>query len=265
MRNWVYRHLLALGRSRYPREVSFVAQQLPFGLYAKTIHPRSFNSEPNALRLLERHAPSVPVPRLIDTFETQGPNGTTTNWFIMTALPGVRAQSVVHRMSYAERDQLGDDLRAVLEQVARIPNTSPALFANVSGGPIVEPRLAGKPCGPYSTEADFNTQMGKPFAHYLLKEIPDAFDRTHRSILVHGDLVLLNVMVDGGRLSGVIDWEYANFMPEYWDCAKAIATVWGYADDVAVLRRVWGDRFDHELEVMKWLMRVCPAGGGSPT
>ncbi|KAK4043873.1 hypothetical protein C8A01DRAFT_31972 [Parachaetomium inaequale] len=65
-------------------------------------------------------------------------------------------------------------------------------------------------------------------------------------------------LVDGGRPSGIVDWENAGFMPEYWDYTKAMRASSLDKDAQAIYRR---NRFNEELEVERWLWRVFPFGG----
>ncbi len=266
IRTWFYRILLDLGMARYRRQPLGMGQPLPFGLYAKPIPLWSLDNEPNALRLIEKHAPSIQAPRLIETFDA-GPDldgHARGRWLITTALPGIRAHSVLYRMSYPERERLADDLRRIFDQLARIPNTTPHLFANVSGGPIVDERVASRARGPYDSEDALNAQMAKPYEKDLRGTIPSAFSRAHRSVLAHGHLVMRKVLVDGGRLTGVVDWEDAHFMPEYWDCSKAMTGIGCDGDAQEVFGRVWGGRFEEELKVTRWLDRAHPFGGPDP-
>lgn len=47
--------------------------------------------------------------------------------------------------------------------------------------------------------------------------------------LVHGDYRLGNIMVEGGRLSGVLDWELAHLGDRHEDLAYGCMTVWRFA------------------------------------
>jgi hypothetical protein len=50
-------------------------------------------------------------------------------------------------------------------------------------------------------------------------------------------------------------------MPEYWEFTKAMYASNLDKDAQAIYRRIWGNRFDEELEVERWLWRVFPFGG----
>ncbi|KFY23059.1 hypothetical protein V493_06131 [Pseudogymnoascus sp. VKM F-4281 (FW-2241)] len=250
-----YRHLLKRGKSTYGYDISAVVQQLPLGLYAKRCTIRAADNEISALRILERKAPSIPAPLIIDTFTDD-----SADWFIMTRVPGTRLENVLHRTSHAERAQLATDLSNILAQMHKIENTSPYRFGNVSGGPIYDNRLIDS-AGPFNSEGNLNMRLlGRTeFMKYLMDEVPTAFSRSHDSVFTHGDLFFSNVLVDGGRLSGLVDWEGAGFMPAYWDFIKAMRTAKN-DEAVGIYRRVWGHEFDVELKTEKWIWKVFPYG-----
>ncbi|KAL1880548.1 hypothetical protein VTK73DRAFT_5561 [Phialemonium thermophilum] len=253
LRNMCYKYMLS--RSRHV-DISPLVYPLPFGLYAK-MDACSDGNEPAALELLEKEAPSIPAPLLIDRFcDRDG-----KNWFIMTRLPGFRVDRVFYRMSYAERDQLAHDLSRTIDQMHAIPNKTPYLFAGVRGGPINDPSASASGCGPYNSEADFNAQISKGFQQSLLEQIPTAFSKTHKSVFTHSDLFFSNVLVDGGRLSGIIDWEYAGFLPEYWEFTKVMLAVRLEPHFQDIYRKIWGHKYDEELAVRTWLADVFPFGG----
>ncbi|KAL1893922.1 hypothetical protein Sste5346_006063 [Sporothrix stenoceras] len=62
----------------------------------------------------------------------------------------------------------------------------------------------------------------------------------HRIILTHGDLAPRNIMVRGGKIVALIDWEDAGWYPEYWEYVKFFQRIrsnkeegWAtYADDI---------------------------------
>lgn len=41
-------------------------------------------------------------------------------------------------------------------------------------------------------------------------------------VLVHGDLIMHNLLTDGKRLTGVLDWEYAQYGDAFYDLARVI-------------------------------------------
>lgn len=171
-------------------------------------------------------------------------------------------------MSHPERNQLVADLSNIIAQMHKIPNTTPYRFANVTGGPVYDHRIDSWGVGPFNNEADLNKYMvggdepnGEYYRGRLMEDLPTAFSRTHDSVFTHGNLSYDNVLVDGGRLSGISDWEGAAFMPRYWECAKVMRPT-RFELMMDIYRKLWGDEFEIELETEKWLRQIYPFGGG---
>lgn len=249
-------HLLSrIGKRIYGGNISPSVQRLPFGLYLKNCI-RSQTNEENALKLVEKHT-SVPAPLLVDRFEEEK-EGTKT-FIVMTRLRGEMLHTVFHRMSYPEREQLSVDLRAVVDQLHRIPNRTPYLFASTTGEQIVDHRLGS--CGPFNTEAEFNNRLVHKYVGPSTQALVAAAHAIrHRSCFTHSDLHPTNILIDDGRLSGIIDWECAAYQPEHWEFIKAIYGVWNGESMEEVIRRAFGYRFELELEAERELWKVTPFG-----
>ncbi|KKZ68518.1 hypothetical protein EMCG_05802 [[Emmonsia] crescens] len=249
-------HLLSrIGRRIYGGNISPSVQRLPFGLYLKNCI-RSQTNEENALKLVEKHT-DVPAPLLVDRFEEEK-EGTKT-FIVMTRLRGEMLHTVFHRMSYPERERLSVDLRAVVDQLHRIPNRTPYLFASTTGEEIVDHRLGS--CGPFNTEAEFNNRLVHKYVGPSTQALVAAAHAIrHRSCFTHSDLHPTNILIDSGRLSGIIDWECAAYQPEHWEFIKAIYGVWNGEAMEEVIRRAFGYRFEVELEAERELWKVTPFG-----
>lgn len=50
--------------------------------------------------------------------------------------------------------------------------------------------------------------------------LPDMLPRSSVSVFTHGDLTPRNIMVQEGRITGIIDWETAGWYPDYWEYAN---------------------------------------------
>ncbi|KAF8853019.1 hypothetical protein BDZ45DRAFT_599143, partial [Acephala macrosclerotiorum] len=82
---------------------------------------------------------------------------------------------------------------------------------------VFDYRLLGRLGGPFYSEDEFNdfviTQdrlRGLCHAHH------------HNICFTHADSNPNNILIDLGRLSGIIDFECAGYYPEYWEYTKAI-------------------------------------------
>lgn len=202
------------------------------GLIAK----RDRGNEAAALALLEAEAPDVPAPLLIDTFEDVDGNSIA----VITQVPGVQAISVLYRMTYQERRQFADDLGAAIAQIRQISNFSKSLL--------------------FESERDWNMSMTGGRPEVWCSSHPEAFLSEHESKFTHADLHLNNVFVDGGKLSGIIDWETSGFYPEYWEFAKGMHAGLNSRLSHAIHRQIWQGKYEAEGDLVKALMSAFPWG-----
>ncbi|KAJ5627282.1 hypothetical protein N7528_004709 [Penicillium herquei] len=205
-------------------------------------------SEPNALKLVEKHA-TIPAPQLVDFGEYDG-----KTYVIMTMIPGQQLDSVFHLMSYEERDRLTEDLVDCVAQLRRIPNNTPYRFANTVGGSIYDHRIPdNEPVGPFNDETDFNNYLLSYIGCTLDKALrengePISMRQDHVSYFTHCDFHPSNILMQNGRLSGIVDWECAGYMPDYWECIKARRASWNSPPLLALFVNVFKRFGDYEEE-----------------
>ena len=74
----------------------------------------------------------------------------------------------------------------------------------------------------------------------------------HDIVFTHGDLDLHSIIVKDGHISGIIYWECAGWMPEYWEsvkmrhgqsdkdwCRLVLESFPGYDDEIAADSDLW--------------------------
>ncbi|KAF7290082.1 Mediator of RNA polymerase II transcription subunit 13 [Mycena chlorophos] len=88
---------------------------------------------------------------------------------------------------------------------------------------------------------------------------------SYRVCLTHGDLVASNILVDEEmRLTGLVDWEHAGWLPEYWDAVSSSCADFGDGWKVITKRVFRGGRaYEAEVEWAGELHRYH-ANGPSP-
>ncbi|WEW59815.1 hypothetical protein PRK78_005295 [Emydomyces testavorans] len=254
VRVMIYRRLRRVGKSRYPIQFSPLVQRLPFGLYLKMC-ARCNENEQNALKLVERYT-SIPAPLFVDTFQDEN-----ETFFVMTGVRGQRLEQVFHRMSYKERDQLIDDISRYVGQLRHIPNVTAYPIANTVGGPVIDHRIPDGRGGPFKAESDFNhyisDKRGSPEERRVIASV---HSRKHQVIFTHSDLHPSNILIDRGRLSGIVDWECAGYMPEYWEFTKAMCGVLNREQWEDLWRHTFGTRYEAELKAERILWDRTPPG-----
>lgn len=254
MRLRCYLLLMRAGRKLYEANLVPWVQQVPFGLVIKECI-RSPRNEPNALRLVEQHT-NILAPRVIDVGEYTG-----TTYLVMNHLRGQTLAGVWHLMSYEERSSLASDLRACVAQLREIPNQTSYRFGDTLGGPYVDHRIPDGSGGPFHTEAEFNNQLISHLDCTMADVFPNRVIRLdHRSFSTHSDFHPLNILVDCGRLSGLVDWECSGFKPEYWEFTEAMYSARRQEDFEDMIYQIFGHEYDSELDMERRLWRLTPFG-----
>lgn len=159
----------------------------------------------------------------------------------------------MHLMSYPERTQLAIDLRNCISKFRQIPNSNIAAICSANGGPVFDYRLPGsKTAGPFQSEADFNKYL---ITQQRLKSA--THEHSYNIYFSHADLSPSNMLVSAGRLSGLIDFDYAGFYPEYWDYTKGFFGHFGPDTSwIDLLSESFSDSYLEELEAEQKLWGV---------
>lgn len=187
------------------------------------------STESDALRFLHCTDLGLPIPSLIDTFRLDGQCYT-----VMTRIPGRTLYDLVRskEISNAELDVVVDDLKDVVLQLWTIqqkdfPDYPPGMVAcSASGHGLPNPLNEFEDlAGPLSLSKNYvyhtrciSDDVGTWCVEHLLAQEPvqarSVIDDT--IVWVHCDLRPMNILVDAGRLSGVIDWENSGWHPRHW-------------------------------------------------
>ncbi|KZO91837.1 kinase-like protein [Calocera viscosa TUFC12733] len=229
---------------------------LPFGLVIKGTTLR----EAEALQSLNRA--NIPlVPRLIDCVSipySWQPFFNCGNYaheemviIIMTRLEG---QPIAHRLATftgLQTKELGDALRTSFSKIRELqpPNNQVCGFG---GRCCVSYHISFDVFGPFPLVKMFNRWMNER-TRYRVKsddELPPPRNDTEKLAFSHGDLMPHNILVSKeGKLTGLIDWECAGWMPRHWDAAYALFMYDSYKPWEGIINQVFAeDAEDVRLE-----------------
>ncbi|KAI1209388.1 uncharacterized protein F4807DRAFT_460604 [Annulohypoxylon truncatum] len=229
-----YKTLRKLGKHLYgePDDYSTV-QRLPFGLYLKyNGEAGEARNEFNALGIVRRHT-SIPVPKAIDIVFKQGdlndPFFFPGAYVLMSKLPGLPVAHCQNILSEKDMERISNQLKGYVAQLRDIPRSvtsdklDVAMICNTLGEACRDSRIRGaQPFGPFEDEAAFSQ---------LLRFPDDPARRGHKIVFTHADLNPRNILIDrtaqpdgsiGWGVTGIIDWEFAGYYPEYWEYTKAM-------------------------------------------
>ncbi|WP_245714193.1 phosphotransferase family protein [Nocardia vaccinii] len=172
-----------------------VVRQPPPGVHDSTAHDVLREA-----RILNALADTdIPVPKVIGT-------NASPPFYVMTLMPGavLERETQAAELNWNERAHLG---RQVAEVLARLHSIEPASVGLGELGPGTEylPRQIHRTVRNWQRwgdESAHSRAWGQVLAR-LERDVP----RQQRTVVTHGDYRLSNLLVSGGEVTAVLDWE----------------------------------------------------------
>ena len=203
-----------------------------------------FGLEADTLRFIGKNT-TIPVPRVLVSAVGGG-----YQYMLMRRVRGVNLQRVWKTLSVEQRDRIISQLHSFVKELRTLappPCVPPGAICSLYNQPLSDARIRSPPCGPFPSEKLFNDllvqEASRFFWHTELEEIRAEMRDDHQIVFTHGDLTPRNIIVDGDRVTGLIDWEDSGWFPEHWEVVKGVYCT-GIAPDEwqqAIERIVPGD------------------------
>lgn len=176
---------------------------------------RPYGHATEAALIEAARAKGVTAPEVVAVLEEADGLG---SGFVMRALPGTADPKVI--LGCDDPDGL---LRQIARDLARIHRLRPGDVPE--GVPVMDYRAA---------IADLKQQFmdaggDRPIIALGLRWLEDNCPPQVEPVLNHGDYRMGNLLVDGSRLTGVLDWEIAHFGDRHEDLAFGCMAVWRFA------------------------------------
>ena len=215
------------------RQPGCVVTQVEPDVVAKEGSKVRYNEEA-AMRLVQKHTPSVPIPHVYSSWYGRDARGNKTGQLAMSFVPGKRLDSVWDSLGPAAKQRVCRDIWNLVAQIRTIPKPAPLadyFCCNVDGSASWDPLLGGSahPAEPLRSDAAVRERI---FDQYTKcnglsyadgKDLPSLLPRSDKSVFTHGDIAPRNIMVDeDGRILALLDWESAGWYPDYWEYANLI-------------------------------------------
>ena len=182
----------------------------------------------------------------------------------MSQVPGDDLEDALPKMSDDEVKSVVKELAGHLQQLRRLKreddntggcnssNKSSPSIGGVGGTRGFDNRLGSSPWGPFATTAEFHTyvRFGEPLEYWgRAPDVVAVHGKAEGSYAVkftHADIAPRNVRVRGGRITGIIDWEFAGWYPEYWEYTRMF-----YPGERPYLKS-WFDAIEEEAGIEKY-------------
>ncbi|KZV65895.1 kinase-like protein [Peniophora sp. CONT] len=208
-------------------------------LWAKFIGSHSLaHSEIAAMRFVREHT-NIPVPRSWGLWRWPW---SRRRYIIMDRVPGVELAIIWDHLDDAGRDHIVQQLATYVTQLRELSSPHGLTICSINGGPVADPRLPPAHGGPFPDEQDFNAALRcfRPLES-LPSKCASAHLQVHPVVFTHGDIAPRNIMVDPEslRISALLDWGCAGWLPAHWEYRKALWMSWG------PLKKTWNPRVAH--------------------
>jgi len=199
-------------------------------LYLYKHGSRVRRNEADALRLIEQHT-SVPVPHVFDSYFGD------VGIIVMSFINGQPLSTLWDEMPSQHKHSILAQLKGYIAQWRRIPQPSEcdgAYSCGILGGSL-SPDVAvpGRDfTGPFATNLEFRKAIADSYYQNAGRRVtPEEVVASlppSQSVLTHCDLSPRNVLVDGTKITGIIDWEFSGWYPEYFEHAMVSEREWDY-------------------------------------
>jgi len=180
-------------------------------------------AEAAAMQFVARHT-SIPVPRIHCAFTRR--HGVT--YIVMEHIDGDDVGRGWVFRDERSKAAIRAQLARFVREMRQIPAPGPGV-ANVDGGSLFDPRISVPTWrfGPFTSIQAFHEFLHDGYSPEPLSppEVGDLIAQHNGSwpqpTFTHGDLSSLNILANGDRVVGIVDWETAGWFPSYWECTTA--------------------------------------------
>lgn len=197
----------------------------------------------------------IPAPRVRDAYVTADGQGCIR----MDYIKGQPLDTLWPDMSVQEKRDIALQLRELIEKMRSVAPLA-HLIGACDGTEIRDTRLYSTYHSPACRhEGAFNDFLLSGLYEHTPPLVREAFSRrlqtNHRVVLSHCDLTPRNILVQDGKIQGLVDWEDSGWFPEYWEYVKFFQRTadkdWKlYAEDI--FPALYHDELVDFMAISKW-------------
>ncbi|RYC60181.1 hypothetical protein CHU98_g6020 [Xylaria longipes] len=198
---------------------------------------RVSRNEEAALRLAKQHT-TIPVPRVHHSKYAML-DGHEYGRIWMDHLEGSPLDRVWGDLDPAVKERLCHEIWSFVEQLRKVPKPAELEHFYVCGadGSVSRDVLLRDLTNPPSPLLDDESLRSRINERYLYfnggsyrEHLPDYLPLSDCSVFTHNDIAPRNILVNESHtITGLIDWEFAGWYPDYWEYAKT-QVQWGQKD-----------------------------------
>ncbi|TIA27667.1 hypothetical protein D6C78_11042 [Aureobasidium pullulans] len=201
------------------------------GIFCKV--KKGHSCEDKAMELVKNRFPLVPIPDVIFSW-TEG----NTYFLITTSAIGDPLQTSWGLLTSEQRVAVAKEVAGYCQDL--FSATSPNL-RNVSGTGLSDAFLQ------LQIPSEQRTPQLGPLSLQQAMEHFSPLDFEGPFLLMHGDLTPANIIIQDGKVTGIIDWELAGYYPAFWVRFKARTHGMMLSSDKEMDEWEWTKLLDGEL------------------
>ena len=217
--------------------------------------------EAAGMQYVLQKCPEIPVPVVYHSWTGDDGNG----YISMAPMPGKNLEDAWPKLDSTEKESVMKDYKAILQRLRSLDPSPdmPVQIGAIDGGPAVDHRPGDRRSGgPFATETELNNWMLSlvdpewvgSLSDFYIETIKNSMKDNHRWRFTHGDMGPRNILVENGRITGVVDWELSGWYPEYWEYVKMIQDLdYKCRDFPSHARRLWtvgNEQVFYDMEYM---------------
>jgi hypothetical protein len=210
------------------------------GIVVKAVRGIDDYAECTTLRYLQQHKPSIPAPEPLGCVRMSG-----ISLIFMTHMAQMTLGEAWRGPGSDQKASVSEQLNAILTDLRSLPFTEGSPFGGVAGEGCKDLRRhLRRSENPIKTPSDFEDFLfsshhpgGLVFVEFLHRLAPSLqAPSAPKIVFTHGDLKEDNItvqMIDGNRciVTGLLDWEYSGFYPDYCEAVRCTNCLAPYEDD----------------------------------
>lgn len=210
------------------------------------------SQEAQTLRFIATNT-TIPVPKVHDVHWEDG----KVVAIVMDYMPGKSLEEVWDTLDSNQKLSIADELHSYINQLRTLKGD---YIGAIDRGKAIIGQIASIEGDPFDSEQQFNEFI----LGDIVKSAPDllrhyakfALMDNHEIVSIHSDLAPRNILVEGGRVTAILDWEYAGWYPEYWEYVQALRQLKPMPDWPEYLSRILPPRFEREYIGMSFLTHL---------
>ncbi|KAK2772965.1 hypothetical protein FQN52_004799 [Onygenales sp. PD_12] len=213
--------------------------------------------ETDAMKFIATNT-TIPVPKIYES-KFVSPDKYTSEYshIIMEYMPGETLEKAWPTLSEDDRVSICQQLGGYLIQLQNLKGKR--RIEGVNGACVTVGLRFPRRGGPFETEAEFNeflvNGLHKKVSTVLKQYARAALFDTHDIHFAHGDFTPRNILVDGGKVTAILDWEKAGWFPEYWDISRMVSEpkVLGMLDYQDYFNHIFSRMYVQEFLAMRFI------------